>query len=619
MSGDGSIESAIEEQVKREGDAVGSAKPPQKSDRQKRVEEILETIPKIGVREGYRQLSQVDPVIWCMFNRRLAGLPMTFDMSHLLTKQALRAKHKDFRDQKEFDRYIKRTQQRHRPWQMEPLRDDHPHKAYKKARQIGITELTYTEAVCFLDQHENTTLIYCFPRDKLLETFAATRIGPMFKETPRMAALLTGVNQVYLKAINKSHMIMRSAWEGGLGESVPADVVVFDEKDRMKPGVEVAFREALSSSVYAWLREVSTPTLPNRGVDAAWIKSDQREWFVKCTRCGHKQNMTHENLQQVHDLPMNCKEIPKGSYRIGCRRMRKGQPCGGELDRTVGEWVPRRPSVNLIRGYHMPQMIAVWLTAEAIMQKKLDYKFIQLWTNYVLGEVALAETMLLTDRDFDMAEARHPLIHRRSSKWPLISVGIDWGHKNWVVVEGLNANGRQYILNAKMFEDNRSRELEAVRDIDAWLEPYAPDIIVADDGYGKDRNAFLLRRATERNQGQFFACRYNNAEKGGVTFNPVWSDARNQVLCDRTSSLKNLCRRIKDREIGLPSFEYEVIQLLVSHLKAFTPMMEMDDEDDTKIVETINATGDDHLGHGTFYADLGMDHIRKTNQFNFSF
>ena len=618
---DGSFEALLEheqtQEAAREADAIAKGGPPgtKKTDLQKRIEDVLALAPKIGTREALVQLARIDPVIWTMFNRRLAGHGMTFDMARHLEPKVLAARRKQFsageRGKKEFEREVVMTQQRHRPWQMEPLRDDHPWKAYQKGRQIGITEVSFTEAVCFLDQHPNTILMYTFPRDKQLETFATTRINPMFQETPRMRALLTGVNQVMTKKINQSHMVMRSAWESGLGEGVNVDVLVLDEKDRMKPGVEVAFRESMSSSEFGWLREVSTPTLPNRGVNASYLKSDQRQWFVRCARCGMKQPVTQQNIvQQVH-LPFNCKELPPDSFAYVCAKQR----CGGKLDRVHGEWVARHPNVSLVRGYLMPQMIAEWISATMVMQKRIDYKFVQLWMNYVLGEVSMGETVLLNERDFDMAEVSSmPLIGRRTNDWPLISVGIDWGHKNWVIVLGHNTNGRTYIINAKMFEDERGEPLNSVRAIDAWIEQFNPDIIIADDGFGKDRNAYLLKRYGEQ---RFFACRYNPAEKGGATFTPRWAPAANQVLCDRTMALKNLCRLIKDREIGFPGREYEIIQEVEAHLKALAPMMEEDD--DGKIIEVVNATGDDHLAHGLFYAQLGLDYLRKTNHFNFDF
>jgi aromatic ring-cleaving dioxygenase len=424
-----------------------------------------------------------------------------------------------------------------------------------------------------------------------------------------MRSLIGTPNQVYTKKIGESFLILRSAWESNLGEGIDAAGVTLDEKDRMKPGVEVAFKESLSSSAYGWIREVSTPTLPGRGVDASWQNSDQQHWMVKCEKCGMEQTISYpDNIVEKMDIPLGCKELPEGAYEYACKKKR----CRGPLDRIGGRWVAARPSVKNIRGYHIPQTIAAWISATKVMQKKIDYKFIQLWMNYVLGETSMGDNIMLTDEDFEMANAGHQLQWRRTSEWPIIAAGIDWGHRNWVNVIGLNSNGRCYQLNTAMFEDSETAELSGVRKIDAFLEPFEPDIIVGDYGYGKDRNAYLLRKYGE---GRFFACQYNRAEKGGRTFTPVWSNDR--VLVDRTMSLKVMCRAIKERELGFCDRSLPVVQLIEDHFKALVPMKEEDE--DGEIVEIIQPSGDDHLAHACLYAWLGLDRLTSSSRFNFTF
>lgn len=578
-----------------------------KSERQRRCDELLASLPDVSTREALQELSRVDPVIWTMYHRRLRGRPMTFDMGRHLTVAALQAKAVEMSKQ-ELAMHRKMTLLYHRPFMQAPLRDDHPHKVYKKGRQTGVSELSLTESVCFLDQHPGTKWIYTFPRDTQLQDFSTTRIKEAMEETPRMRRLQGVPNQVYTKKIGESFLILRSAWESNLGEGIDAAGVTLDEKDRMKPGVDVAFRESLSSSAYGWLREVSTPTLPGRGVDASWQLSDQRYWFVKCSKCGMAQTVGLENIQQVKHVPLGCVELPPDSYEYLCVKAR----CRGKLDRINGEWVAKRPNIVNTRGYHMPQTIAVWISATEVMQKRIKYKFVQLWMNYVLGETSMGDSILLTDMDFDYSDAGHQFVTRRTHDWPVISVGIDWGHRNWVVVEGVNTNGRRYIINAKMFEDDNTNPLHSVRAIDAFIEPYNPDVIVADDGYGKDRNAHLLKRYGE---GRFFACRYNPAEKGGRTFTPVWSKA--QVLVDRTMSIKLTCKAIKDREVGLPNREIEEVKLIESHFKALAPIKE--ENEDGEIIEVISSSGDDHFAHCAVYAELGMDYMTHAGRFNFDF
>jgi hypothetical protein len=80
-------------------------------------------------------------------------------------------------------------------------------------------------------------------------------------------------------------------------------------------------------------------------------------------------------------------------------------------------------------------------------------------------------------------------------------------------------------------------------------------------------------------------------------------------------TLKNCCRTIKDKELGLPRFD-EKVALLIKHFKALAPLQE---EVDGKIQETISKTGDDHITHAVAYALLGFEKLEKGNAFSVSF
>lgn len=578
------------------------------------IKDVLERMPDASIATVLEELAKQDPVLFCMYYRRLRGHPLVFDYSKHLTDTA----HKELAKRLPPQHFAQEWQSRllkHRPFLIQPMRDQHPHKVYEKARQIGISELSITEVIHFLWSHPTTKWIYTFPRDTQLKDFSTTRISEAFAETPRMRSLIGIPNQVYTKRIGEAYLILRSAWESGLGEGVDADGVTLDEKDRMKEGVDIAFRESMKSSRYGYLREVSTPTLPGRGIDASFKESDQQTWLVKCITCGLEQEIEYpDNIVQVADIPLGTKELPPGCYAYLCRKMK----CRGLLDRRVGRWVPKKPERKNIRGYHMPQTIAPWIDATRLMQDKINYKFFQLWMNYCLGMPAMGENVLLSDLDFEQASAGHALINRRTKDWSDITVGIDWGHLNWCVVMARNVhNQRPYILNIGIYEDNHADELASVKAIESFIAPYSPDMIIADAGYGKDRNAYLLRRFSPRGEGRFFACWYNPSTKASRTFQPVWSSPEQaRLLVDRTMTIKVVCRAIKEREFGLPDLSLDKVQLMKRHFKNLAPLRV---EEDGEITEDISATGDDHLVHATAYAYLGFDALTKSGRFSFDF
>lgn len=582
-----------------------------------KIADLIETPPETSAMSGLETIAEKDPVIWCALNRRVKGEPLVYDNSRKLEPDSLNALRKTL-IKSDYENELYSRLLHHRPFLKQPMRDKHKHKAYEKARQVGVSELAVSEVFHFLSTHPGTKLILTFPRDKQLQDFSITRIASAFGESPRMAMLAGIPNQVFTKRIGDSYLILRSAWESNLGEGVDADAVFLDEKDRMRDKVELAFRESLKSSKFGLFREYSTPTLPGRGIDVPFRDSDQQVWMVKCEKCGERQEIDwRENIVQVKDFPVGTKELPAESYEYLCKKTK----CRGKLDRIYsGIWVPRYPSRQHIRGYHVPQLIAPWISATRVMQDKIDFRWIQPWLNYVCGLPASMDDALVGDVDFENACSGHEFILGRTNDWTQISAGIDWGYFSWCVVFGRNRiNNRVYILNIGIFEDT-AEELGAAKQVESFLAPYVPDIVIADAGYGKDRNAYLMRKLCPTGtEGRFYAQWYNPSAKASRTFQPEWSDpARGRVLVDRTMQLKNICHAIKEREFGLPSLALEKMQLLHKHFRALALLKEIDDET-KEMVEAVSTSGDDHLVHASASGLLGIEKLSKTSKFDFSF
>lgn len=582
-----------------------------------KIADLIETPPDASAMGGLEAIAAKDPVVWCALNRRVKGEPLVYDNSRKLEPAALDTIKKTL-IKSDYERELLSRLLHHRPFLKQPIRDQHHHKAYEKGRQVGVSELAVSEVFHFLATNPGTKLILTFPRDKQLQDFSITRIASAFGESPRMAMLAGIPNQVFTKKIGESYLILRSAWESNLGEGVDADAVFLDEKDRMRDKVELAFRESLKSSRFGLFREYSTPTLPGRGIDVPFRDSDQQHWQVQCSKCSEWQEIDwRENIVQVKDFPTGTKELPPESYEYLCKKTK----CRGKLDRIyTGKWVPRYPERNHIRGYHVSQLIAPWISATRVMQDKIDFRWIQPWLNYVCGLPASMDDSLVGAQDFENACAGHEFVHARSDGWTNISAGIDWGYFSWCVVFGRNKyNNRVYLLDIGIFEDT-AEELGAAKAVERFLAPFVPDIVIADAGYGKDRNAYLMRKLCPTgNEGRFYAQWYNPSAKSSRTFQPEWSDpARGRVLVDRTMQLKNICHAIKEREFGLPSLALDKMQLLHKHFRALALLKEIDDET-KEMVEEVSTSGDDHLVHASASALLGMEKLSKHTPFNFSF
>jgi hypothetical protein len=518
------------------------------------------------------------PALWALKHRYIKGKPMTF--------------------------YSNKNPIKHRPWQIDIINDQHPDKVVRKSRQLGLSEMAITEFMWFADTHPNIKMMYTFPRKEQMEDFSNTRITPIFTESDYLSSRLDPkMNNVRLKKLNNgSVLFLRSAWGSALGEGADIDMLGLDEYDRMKDGVELAFRESMKSSAYGLMRRWSTPTIPGRGVDLLFGKSDQRYYHHKCDKCNEWQVLTVEdNILQVKENGVDIinEQIQDGSFMFICSK------CKGELNRWhKGEYVAKYTNRHEIRGYHISQLDAVWISADEIMRNQFQYKVKQLFYNYVIGIPYASEGLIITDQDvlgcIDTMQLPEPLGYRDYSKYKKVVAGVDWGYFNWLVVLGLTDDDQVHLLDLHWHEDNPNQPLECVNVFTALLKPFDPDVIVADNGFGADRNSYLIQQFP----GRVFACDWDTP-KSNIPLVDTWSDKAQRVRVDKTTKMKRTLYNIKARALKMFP-RNEKLDMLTKHLKNVRTLME---EEEGEIYEKVTRIGDDHLACATTYAYIALDRI----------
>lgn len=496
----------------------------------------------------------------------------------------------------------KKSPFRHRPWQQTILDDTHPNKAVEKSRQLGLSEVGMTEVLHFLIMHEVTKAMYIFPRNQQMIDFSKSRISPVFQGSDYFKGLIDkDMNSVSTKKILESYLFMRSGWGGALGEGADVDFLAIDEYDRMKEGVELSFREGLKSSKYGYMRRWSTPTISGRGINAIYQKSDQMRYIWTCEHCGHKQFLTFDdNLIQVkpHGVNNLTQEIEDGTFIIGCKKCKKPINRWG-----VGEWVPMYPSIKETRGYHISQLDAAWISADDIMRRKFDYVSKQLFYNYVIGEPYSSQGILITDEDLKASVRLPKEVMSRNNNYTAIVAGIDWGEVSYMVIVGVKANGAVDLLNIYTVEDDPKIPLKSVSFFCAILRAYQPNIVVADAGYGADRNAYGYTQFPA----SWYSCYWqtNKDPRAKTRFMDQWNEAAREVTVDKTVKIQRTLYSVKNHLIGL--FPWcEKIQMFCSHLKN-TRIMDM--EEDGIVYQMATRVGPDHTVSAITYALIGVDKI----------
>ena len=206
--------------------------------------------------------------------------------------------------------------------------------------------------------------LFVMPTQNQMDDFAQARFDRAIQDSSYLRGRLQsepprrkGADSKRLKRLGDGYLYLRGADSRRQMASVDADYVILDEFDQMGDGTLDLARKRLASSAAGRLRIASTPRFSETGVNALFLQSDQRRYYLPCPACGTEQALTWEdNVDQeralvvCHDCraPMNLllegawrAEAPGGGLSLDeidrCRRdytleEYAGQPCDMGVD-----------------------------------------------------------------------------------------------------------------------------------------------------------------------------------------------------------------------------------------------------------------------------------------------
>ncbi len=235
-----------------------------------------------------------------------------------------------------------------------------------KASQVGASEylISYTLHAC--DQRQ-ANVLYVFPTTEHVSDFSSARFGPAIEASLYLDSLVVsgqgkdgrGVDKVKQKRIRDNFLYLRGGQVKKNGQapqlkSIDADVVIFDEWDEMDPRAPIIGCKRHGHSDIAEERAVSTPTYNGRGIHAEWLRTDMREWFIRCESCNEWQFLTIDHIVIEWDKlrrPVSWHGEP-GEAWAACQR------CGKRLNHLApGQWVPTWPEREAV-GFHLTKLFS---------------------------------------------------------------------------------------------------------------------------------------------------------------------------------------------------------------------------------------------------------------------
>lgn len=582
------------------------------------------------------------PSIWAQYYTKIRGKPYRFEQ--LLPNGQL-----DLRRPREIPRDDKNIGLRgQRQFLQQILDDQHPWKALQKSRQCGASENEVRETLWFADVHPYTKQMYVFPTQTQVFDFSRTRIQEVMKDSPYLKMRMgidpeTGkrikgkddiVDSVGLRKVGDSWIFFRSGHSERAAEGTDIDCVHFDEVDRINPRAITSFNEALAASAFGWRRDVSTPTLPDVGVNYSFNQSDQRHFIMKCPKCGHWFTLLHDYPRCIVELPRDSKGQPNHNYHLKYPFIQKTDlyaykclKCGdlvSDETRINGVWVAWYPTRTRVRGYQISQVMCPWISAHELMMKKEDYKLEQLFMNYVLGLTYLGDNILVTKQDI-LRCIKTDLTNPYDLKRKNIVIGTDWGNQSWGIAGMIDPDNPEKVilLDIWMIDDKETtgdnphiqKSAEKFRQWDATLGIY-------DAGYGKDRN-FALNKLFP---GRVYSCFYPNISVANTNrTTDQWSDNDYKVNVDRTLTLKIMAQMWRDGKFIIPQWlaQGPLFSTFIKHITNLVRIMEIEEDEKTKkeiITERIGTLpGGDHFAHALNYLLIGLRREEESGKSDFFF
>lgn len=267
--------------------------------------------------------------------------------------------------------------------------------------QIGKT-LMLKAIIGFFIAEDGCPILVVQPTVEMAETFSKDRLAPMIRDTPALRGRVRSA-----KSRDASNTILKKNFKGGhvtlVGANAPAGlasrpirIVLLDEVDRypISAGTEgdpvnLARKRTITFGARRRIGMFSTPGIKGESrIEQAWLRSDQRRYFVPCPQCGHMHVLSWENVDDKDGAPKAARMI---CPEAGCIITDADKP--DMLAR--GEWRKTNPS-SAIPGFHLNELYSPWRTFGDVVA---DYQAARgnpeqekTWINTSLGETYEAST-----------------------------------------------------------------------------------------------------------------------------------------------------------------------------------------------------------------------------------
>ncbi|HEX8747404.1 MAG TPA: terminase gpA endonuclease subunit [Pyrinomonadaceae bacterium] len=499
----------------------------------------------------------------------------------------------------------------------EPLReiydDDHPFIVVMKPAQVGVSELAITRALHALDigaqywktSNDGLNVGYLFPTQEALFDFSKERISALKDESEKLDKFFDDYDDVRFKKAGKSYFYMRGAWSVKALKSFKADVLILDERDEMLPrAVALAVKRLRHSQVKRQFR-LSTPTFPGFGIHDDYLKSDQREWEVRCSLCDAWNTLSFHRDVKVNGAAYDEwkkwdeERIHQGTITVSCPNCKEPMQ---DADRFgPGRWIARHPEITRTRGYHVP-----WFAFPSVSLRELCISSIStdpeqiiefyrsdLGIPYDAADSRVTEAML-KQLSADLDNGLLP-----DGPWRDVTMGVDVGAHYHYRISGTGTDKKRYVL--------AMGSVNSWDDLDDLMVRYKVRHVVVDampelhgaEAWSQKHKGKVFRAFYKDLKGELFKLpSAEEKEMHGIKVSKPKVLKKDIVQVDRTMAMDTIYNLIAGGREVWPAAVHNDSEV-IAHMSA--PVRKVTTNDEGQPFATWVHTKPDHLFHAAVY------------------
>ncbi len=434
-------------------------------------------------------------------------------------------------------------------------------------------------------KYQGINQIHTLPTASDVQRFVPSKVNQIIKMNPCIFEDISGdVDAVSQKQIGKAFIFYRGTFMEREAIMLSSDKNVYDEVDKSDLAVIRDYSSRMGFSVLKLKRYISTPTIPDFGINRLYLQSDQKHWRFTCPKCGYRQHMEWDKNVDFERKIYVC------------------QKCRNEVTKETirsGTWEARFPGREL-SGYWISQMMVTYRTCAELIKEQQDADDEEYFYNFILGLPYLN------------SESRIPATLVNKNLTPVHNderdtvMGVDVGGKDLHVIIG---NSRGIFAIVKLVDQPGKTKWERLGEL---MEVYEVRYCVIDAEWDTNEAYEFAKKFP----GRVYLCWYKDdpkkvniirfADEGKFTDKRKDEDEEIKVLVDRDRMID---LTVSDLRKGKIKFNFSAgdqrIAELIEHIQTMY-VRTVTDKIGQEKREWTSTTGKDHFLHALVYFNTAL-------------